>query len=312
MSGSSNGQWLSLRATCCEQVAGAINIGDSILKISDSTFSWNAAVSRAYPGCHHHGLATHSYFWHCVVNFNCQRFGPGAVAWAGSHQAAFTRCWFIGNSCGAGYIQGYYLDGSGGAIWATGPISLNECTFRHNSAAGSGGAIYATTGAIIAAYRCLFHANAAGIFGGAIYSTAPLSVGGNSSFSSCAALENGAAVYSMSEADISATVVRDFLPSNTPTAVFDHDPLDQSVLALRDVTFREVELLFVASSQPSTVVVSNCDFSLTDIDDVTSFLTCDDPEMPRYCSSDHCTDATVGIEVLLLLFNIYMSGPPSD
>ena len=204
-----------------------------------------------------------------------------------------TRCWFVGNSCGGS---------DGGAIDAFNTVDIIECTFRHNRAAGSGGAIISSGSLTV--HGCLFDTNTATLSGGAIYSTGPLSVRGNSSFSACVTLELvGAAVYSRSEGDISETVVREFSSSNASMAVFYHDPVDQSVLVLRGVAFQEVKVLFVASSQPGTIVVYNCDFSLADVDDATTMLTCDDPGMRRYCSSDHCTDVTAGIEVLLSLFN---------
>ena len=205
--------------------------------------------------------------------------------------SSFTRCWFSFNSC-VGGSEG----GSGGAA-AVANGEIVDCTFRFNSANSFGGALGAD--GQVAVQKCLFDANTA-MRGGAIYCslTAALSIGQNSTFKHCVASDHGAAVYTAGETTVSDTRVKDFDSSTSDAAVFYHESANAtSLIVLRRTTFEDVQIKFVASSQPDTIVVINCDgIGASDVHP-TSLLTCGYSEMWKYCSPEHCIDGTVGIEV---------------
>ena len=218
-----------------------------------------------------------------------QATGSGAINFYGL-TSTITRCWFASNTA-------YSFDdasGSGGAVgMANGRIS--NCTFHANIAYGSGGALWVNGDVEI--QNCRFDTNTALANGGAVYSTSPLSVE-ETLFSNCVALY-GAALFSTAQTDISATIARGFGMSSALDAVLSHEPTDiSSRLVIRESSFEQVELVFVTSSQPGTVVIYNCDgLNTTDVE-LSSLLTCGDSAIGDYCAAQYCTDATVGIEVM--------------
>ena len=266
---------------------GAISTSNSaILDIGDSTFDSNFAVRQA--SCTHRYISINllDKFAACI-----QGGSSGAVNFYGL-TSMFTRCWFISNSV----IDNTDV-GLGGAIGMNNG-RIVDCTFRHNSAGGSGGAVWTTSDVTI--QKCLFDANTAAINGGGVYSNGPLSVGENASFTNCHVTSgNGAALFSMGETDISDTAVQNIVAPATDesTVAFYHAPADGiSILALRRVSFINVDMTFVASSEPNKVVIYNCDISEMDVQ-LTSLLSCNDLEMGNYCANEYCADVAAGIEV---------------
>ena len=200
-------------------------------------------------------------------------------------------CHFISNSC---------VGAAGAVEMTTGQII--DCRFESNSAVESGGALLTTGDARLK--NSHFDANSAGN-GGAIYSAGALTLQ-NASVSTCASSANGAAVYSTGETDISDTTLRDFsapLAGNATIGVFYHASTDSSsFLTLRRVKFEDVQLLFVASLQPRTVVIYNCDLSAADVQ-LTSLLTCEDSATGSFCAKEYCSDVAAGIQVPLVTYD---------
>ena len=208
-----------------------------------------------------------------------------------SGTSSFTRCWFSSNLC-VGHDSESGSSGSGGTVSIVNG-DIIDCTFRFNSAVSFGGALAAI--GQVAIQNCLFDANTAGR-GGAVYSTAHLSIK-NSTLKYCVASDHGAASYTLGDTLVSDTLAMSFDPSASNAVVFHESTNTPSLLVLRGTSFQDVGMLFVASSQPDTIIVVNCDgVNATDIP-LTSLFTCAYSEMWNYCSPEHCFDVTVGIEV---------------
>ena len=207
----------------------------------------------------------------------------------------FTNCSFMSNSCEGD------ICGGGALAMQTGQIIGG--TFQFNSA-HEGGALW--TSGSVTAEACFFSENTA-TYGGAVKSTGPIWIR-NTVFSNCFASGNGMAMYSAGGSDISDGDVRDFasFSSDTSITAFYHEATSRSTLfVMRRVVFHNVELLFVASSEPSTVVIVNLDFSASDVS-LESLLTCADSEMGTICPNAYCSDVAAGIEVLFCDYGIFL------
>jgi predicted outer membrane repeat protein len=196
--------------------------------------------------------------------------------------------------------------GSGGALRTAGDVAVQKCHFDTNTAAKNGGGVYTTSGDLSIEMNSVFSNCVATVHGGGIYAeegTISITVGGNSSFSSCvASTGNGAALFSMVSAEVEDTAIRDFTAStyNSSVAAFYHDASAPNYLKLRPGTiFEGVNLLYFDSSEPSTVIVMNLHISASATDFRSgSLLTCRNESMGDFCPNAYCSDVTMGVEVV--------------
>ena len=208
-------------------------------------------------------------------------------------RAIFKRCMFTSNTC----TDATYW-GLGGALDVRN-CDLVDSTLAFNSAR-LGGALYAT--ADVKVQNCTLEANSAN-FGGATFAAGTLSIETSSVIRNCFALGKGAAVYSLASTEITESSVQSFASEGNGGSALYHDAAssDEGVLFVRNVKFESVDLLYIKSLVPSTVVVSSCDINASDLQ-VSSLISCailqGVENADYYCASDYCSDAAVGIEVI--------------
>lgn len=223
-----------------------------------------------------------------AVGVFSQKYYGGAIDFDGL-AGSLRRCWFSSNNACDDYsTQGY---GYGGAVqMKNGEIS--DSTFESNIASSGGGALCVVGD--VAVRNCTFDGNSA-TDGGAIYAIGSAVVEDGSVIRNCLASGNGAAIYSQSKMEISFSAVHSIVWGTNQAALY-HDTPSGEILLVRAVDFEDVELLYIDSSTPGTIVVYNCDLNSTDVR-LSSLLSCNDLAMDSYCAREYCSDISTGVTV---------------
>ena len=170
------------KATGSDSTGGAIDIRGNLI-IKDSTFTANEAKSGGaiYSGTHQdYGDVKCS---NCVFTNNKATGYSGGGALHIYGPSVFDDCSFKGNEASGS---------SGGAIYTTGKVNINRCSFNGNKGK-DGGAVF-TFSANANIDHCTFTSNKASKNGGAVYSAKTQTIK-NCDFISNQASANGGAVY---------------------------------------------------------------------------------------------------------------------
>jgi hypothetical protein len=183
---------------------GAIGITDgAVASIVGCTFQNLTTTSNSGGALHVKSSATLSTLAACMfLNSSASRNGGALRVDADGVMSSVSSCEFTN-----AVAQGAFSEGYGGAIdyRAAGPMTLNQCTFEFNSAARSGGGVYAS--GPLTLIDCQFKSNAvtgADDDGGAVYAVGALTLI-DCDFRENSVLADGGAVYCLSSYQISGS-----------------------------------------------------------------------------------------------------------
>ena len=134
-----------------------------------------------------HGTGFTLEMEHCVITDNSSENNVAGVAVLGSTGtvALIRGCAFVGNTAA----------NAGGALGASGSVTVIDSVFRENSAGTEAGAIWQVSGGELTALGCRFILNHAGVAGGAMHATFAENTLVHCEFAANTAGEDGGSVY---------------------------------------------------------------------------------------------------------------------